>query len=64
MRSILRTLLISVLAIVVGLAIVIALSIVVGYFWGTGRGVITFIVATGLMAGFFAAKSKGETGHY
>ena len=64
MRSILRTLLISVLAILVGLAIVIALSVAVGYFWGTGRGVITFIVAAALMAGFFAAKSKGATGHY
>ena len=64
MRPILRTLLVSLLGILVGLAIAVGLAVVVGYFWGTGRGVITFIVSAALLAGLFAAKSKGETGHY
>ena len=64
MRSILRTLLISVLGVLAGLAIAIGLAVVVGHFWGTGRGVVTFVVSFALIAGLFAARSKAETGHH
>ena len=64
MNPILRNLLISVGGILLGLAIAIALALVVGHFRGTGSGVITFIVSFGLIAGYFAARSKAETGHY
>ena len=63
-NPILRNLLISVGGILLGLAIAIAMALVVGYFRGTGSGVITFIVSFGLIAGYFAARSKAETGHY
>lgn len=63
MRSILRTLLLSLLGIVVGLAVAIALAVVVGKFWGTGRGVVTFFVASLAMISVWAAKSKGEAGN-
>ena len=64
MKSILRNLLVSLLGIVAGFAIALLLAFVVGHFWGTGRGVITFIVSFALIAGYFAARSKAETGHY
>ena len=63
-NPILRNLLVSVGGILLGLAIAIALALLVGYFRGTGSGVITFVVSFGLIAGYFAARSKAETGHY
>ena len=64
MHPIIKTLLVSLGGVLVGLAAAIALGFGVGYFFGTGWGFVTFVASFGLIAGLFAARSKAETGHY
>ena len=64
MNPTLKTLLVSVGGILVGLAIAIAIAIAVGYFLGTFWGVVAFVASFAMIAGYFAARSKAETGHY
>ncbi len=64
MNPILKTLLVSVGGVLVGLAIAIAIAIAVGYLLSTFWGVVAFVVSFGMIAGYFAARSKAETGHY